>query len=151
MSQTNQVESKSKKVQTKLAYKQTKLNLGRLSIKHTSDDTKPKDTTKPFQDKLQHNPKNDSKQADCAASKKPLVTEIPAIVTSPEIRRVLDAEGVTKIVMDLETSSQGRLIFVSAILRSSKHLTLLLHSWVNIDQIYICALHFATLWISHVL
>ena len=144
MSHNNQVESKSKKVQTKLAYKQTKLNLGRLSIKQTSDDTKQKDTTN-------HNPKNDSKQAECAASKKPFVTEIPAIVTSPEIRRVLDAEGVTKIVLDLETSSQGRLIFVSAILRSNKHLTLLLHSWVNIDQTHICALHFATLWISHVL
>ena len=107
MSQTVKAESKSKKVQTTLAYKQTKLNLGRLGIKQTSDDTKPKDTAKPSQDKLRHNPKNDSKQAECAASKKQFVTDIPAIVTSPEIRRVLDAEGVTKIVMDLETSSQA--------------------------------------------
>jgi hypothetical protein len=108
MSQTFQVEpSKSRKVQTTLTYKQTKLNLGKLCITQ-SDET---DTTKPSHDnKLRHSPKNNGKQAECIASKEQAVSEIPAIITSPEIIRVLNTDGVTKIVMDLETSSRGRII-----------------------------------------
>ncbi len=105
MSQTIQAESKTKKVQTTLTYKQTKLNLS--SIKQT-DQTKG-DMTKPSQvGKLKQNADKDYKQTQCVESKKEFVSEIPAVVTLPEIRRVLDTEGVTKIVMDLETSSRGR-------------------------------------------
>jgi hypothetical protein len=98
MSQTIQAESKTKKVQTTLTYKQT----------NETNQTKG-DMTKPSQaGKLKQNADKDYMQTQCVGSKKEFVSEIPAIVTLPEIRRVLDTEGVTKIVMDLETSSRGR-------------------------------------------
>jgi alpha-D-ribose 1-methylphosphonate 5-triphosphate synthase subunit PhnG len=108
MSQTIQAESKPNKVQTTLTYKQTKLNLSRPSIKQTSETKRGYSYTKSCQhSKSKQAAGNERKQTECIASKQDVVSEVPAIVTLPEIRRVLGEEGVTKIVVDLETSSRG--------------------------------------------
>lgn len=108
MSKTIQVASK---VQTTLKHTQTKLDLSSFSIKDTVETkTAENKCAKSCQyTKTEHKIDNDCKLKESVAIKEDAsIPEIPPIVTIPEIRRVLCVEGVTKISVDLETSSRGK-------------------------------------------
>ena len=95
------------KVQTQLKYEQTKLDLSKLNI-NQSDEVKDNKYAKPSEDIKPKQDAEDYKPIKSLATV--VVSDVPAVVTLPDIRRVADTDGVTKIVIDLETSSRGRLI-----------------------------------------
>ncbi|XP_028412163.1 uncharacterized protein LOC114534884 [Dendronephthya gigantea] len=105
MSNVVQIKTKHCKVQTTFGYKQTKLNLDSQSNKQ-SDESKAKGEYKKSKRQQDSSGKVCS-QAEPVKSEKEVVHEVPAIVTSPEIRRVMVKEGVTKVVIDLETTSRA--------------------------------------------
>ena len=110
MSNVVHIKTKPGKIQTTLGYKQTKLNLSRQNNKQ-SDEIKNENQESELR---QDSGERGFEQTELMKSKKEAaVQDVPAIVTSPEIRRVLGEEGVTKVVIDLETSSRGRLILIS--------------------------------------
>ena len=107
MSQTIQADAKAlvaSKVQTKLKYTQTKLDLSTFSIKDTVET---KSDTKQ-DNKAEYKSNDDCKHIECEEIKEDVIPDIPPVLTVPEIKRVLCVEGVTKISMDLETASRGR-------------------------------------------
>ena len=99
---------KASNVQTRPKYTQTKLHQGRSSIKDTVEVKMAANKHGKSDNKTGHKVVNDCTHLDIAAVKKDAVPDIPPIVTAPEIRRVLCLEGVTKISIDLETSSRGK-------------------------------------------
>lgn len=97
--------SKLSKVETTLKYRQTKLNLNQYSVKRIGETKGDCLETKP----QRNSEKGTCEQAECVQSENEHVKEVPPVVPIPEIRRVL-AGGFTKVVIDLETTSRGKVI-----------------------------------------
>ena len=93
---------------THTQYTQTKHDLERFSIKDTVEVKMAANKHGKSDNKTEHKAVNDCTHLDIAAVKKDAVPDIPPIVTAPEIRRVLCLDGVTKISIDLETSTRGK-------------------------------------------
>lgn len=112
MSQTLQASSRTTKPQTTLKHKQSK-----LTHAHRPDELK--EEVQCFRTECEKSRSNLTafSQTEYAGNKAEMSNEIPGILTLPEVKRVEAGKGVTKVVIDLETSSRGRLKSILGIRR----------------------------------